>query len=232
MKQLELEQIFHFDNAVDCNHCPVSSDLKCCTYQPLWLCFSVGEALLSSSSENKVTKVLKDFVLSPVGFSASVEKRKLFADKGLWGFSKEADLLCSFYDKGNCSIWSTRPSVCRFYFCKSRYGMKGIEFYQEVENWLLSVEGQMLYLWLMEKGYSLKDWETLSRYMDESEVKKEAPSSLPEHLIFSDWEEAKAFYIESYRWVAQKTRDEILELSGKEKKVEYESLLARGQSPC
>lgn len=232
MKQLELETIFRSDNAVDCNHCPVSKELKCCTYQPLWLCFSVGEALSLSGYEEKIKTVLNDFVLSPVGFSASLEKRKLFAEKGLWGFSKEADLLCSFYDKGNCSIWSSRPSVCRFYFCKSRYGMKGIEFYQEVENWLLDIEGQMLYLWLIEKGYSLEDWEALSIYMEESEIKKKSIRKLPPHLVFGDWKQAKSFYIESYHWLNSKTREEILTLSGERKAAEYESLLARGRQLC
>ena len=232
MKKLELDSIYQFDKAVDCDHCPVSAELKCCTYQPLWLCFSVGEALLNPQVEQKVLSVVDDFVLSPIGFSASAKKRRLFAEKGIWGFSKEADLLCSFYDKGSCSIWGARPSVCRFYFCKSDYGMQGIEFYQEVENWLLSVEGQMLYLWLMEKGYSLNDWQRLSNYLDESEVRKKNSKELPEHLVFQDWSQDKTFYIEAYRWLEKKEKDEILQLSGEEKKQEYESLLAQSRQLC
>lgn len=103
--------------ARDCNSCSDSGfalQTKCCTYQPILANFLVGHAL-SINSEVLNDLNTKTVLCNELAVLPSKDYQDTFASTPQYGQS--AELKCSFFKHGNCSIYQSRNSTCRNYYC-------------------------------------------------------------------------------------------------------------------
>jgi Fe-S-cluster containining protein len=163
------------ESALDCRQCvmlkpppgtkrdegPFSEKLKCCTYFPFLPNFSIGAILEQgdASRHELLRKALHVGFLSPLGLFPTVSRQRSQAEIGKQGFGKEPGLLCPFFDSQRlqCGIWEFRPGVCQSYFCISREGQKGLDFWAKREEALNSFEWSLAHEVLWELGYTSDD---------------------------------------------------------------------------
>lgn len=206
-----LEQFSVNENAVNCDKCP--STFKCCTYRPFIANFLAGKVF----SEDKFNQdMLNEWDMLIVGLTPSVAYRKFFLKNGKWGFGTEEKMLCSFYEKktGHCGIWSSRPSVCRTFFCKSSYSDQGMSYWKKTEEFFWRMEWVLLEDFLFEEGWTLEDVALIKKYLDEGYLKN--PFALPNEFRFSDINKAKEFYSRARQHIESLSRNKVMEIMGDE----------------
>jgi Fe-S-cluster containining protein len=219
-----LNQISVTESAVDCSRCSI--EWKCCTYRPFIANFLVGGF---SSSGVLSEHLLKEWDFLIVGLAPNLIYRNQFLKKGKWGFGTESSLLCSFYHKGSggCRIWSSRPAVCRTFFCKSSYQETGAFYWKSAEEFAWRLEWALLEDFLHVKGWSLEEVSLIKKYLDEKNVTKSI--QLPDGARFQQLAEAAAFYQEASDYVKKLSESEVLELLNPEGVALYQELLAQKQ---
>ena len=137
-----------------------SADLKCCTYFPLLTNFQVGALLTEPNISFSALTQLKNFIFTdqaqPLGVAPHFDYQKKYLKRGLEAFGRDRELRCPYFDVANsrCGIWNWRGAVCTSFYCESSYGLKGIEFWRELEKYLLNLERTLSYDAILYLGFN------------------------------------------------------------------------------
>ena len=195
------------------------ADLKCCTFFPFLYNFQVGALLTEAKSPPEILEKLNAFIKTeqaqPLGVAPDFAYQKKFIRRGVEAFGRDAELLCPYFDRkySRCGIWNWRGGVCTSFYCESSYGLKGIEFWRDLEKYFLLLENTLGYDALLNLGFN------------DTEVKnclKALPQSLTKPYRFSQnlWQEMgherESIYLKSYQYVNSLSYQRIQKLLGDE----------------
>lgn len=106
--------------------------------------FAVGFELKSGRAPHLRELLKNSEVALPLGIFAPPSYKEAYSKTD---FGTSEDLLCPHYNRslGDCSIWSSRPSSCVSYVCKSSLGERGQSVWKGVEAALASLEMNLAY---------------------------------------------------------------------------------------
>ncbi len=136
------------------------AELKCCTYFPFLYNFQVGAILCEETISIEIRNRLKNFICTnqaqPLGVAPDFDYQKKFTKRGVEAFGRDAELLCPYFDKEHtrCGIWNWRGGVCTSFYCESSYGLKGIEFWRDLEKYFLVIENSLGFDALLNIGFN------------------------------------------------------------------------------
>ena len=117
--------------------------LKCCTFFPNLANFAAGFEL--SKNPSIFDKVIDDPALAlPLGIIAPKSYKEKYAAAE---FGTREDLLCPHFDRAaqNCRIWTSRPSSCVRFVCKSSLESVGQMIWEQTESALGALEMNLAY---------------------------------------------------------------------------------------
>jgi len=197
---------------VDCGRCGVRAPLersegsrpyKCCTFQPFWSLFQVGEFLQEDIRRLEATGVTparpqlpalpEGSLFLPVGIVPPAGGRaKLESVKAEERHQRE-DLLCSHFQKDTreCGIFAYRPLECRRYYCASQFQPSHDKLFQWASN--LEMSALKTYL-LSQCGYSLEDWDNWVQYLEPGGWRLDVPQAALSET------QALDFYLKAAPW--------------------------------
>ena len=234
------------ESSVDCNNCamvkpegltrdpgPFLAHLKCCTYFPFVPNFGLGGMLASpDGGVNRNVRLRLDAlkgrgVLLPLGLFPSPETEQKYKSAGDKAFGRRDDLLCPFFDKAThgCSVWMNRPGVCTTYFCKSDRGFSGLEFWQDVEEYLNLFEWTLANEVVSRVGFTEDDLEVSEAVFLEEDA---ADRSVVAQGAWGSWAGREdEFFLECARRAKEVTPEEVAALMGEDGEALEESLRER-----
>jgi len=146
-------------DCLNCHHC-VKPDqerylTKCCDYQPSIPNYVIGAILSDSSPALKIPqgiirkKIINKNGVTPFGIVPSASYQKALKEdreknKGV-KTSKDhrASLLCSFYDKGMCTIHKYRADICGSFFCYSTSSIQGKRLSKTIQTFSKSLDWRL-----------------------------------------------------------------------------------------
>ena len=145
----------------DCSSCFMAKSgvyqghLKCCTFFPFLVNFSVSGILQSELPGMKALRdrISKHKYATPLGIVAPPSYQREFRFKSAEQFGNEEGLLCPYYYKGACSIWDWRSSECAGFFCVSQYGQEGQRAWNLLTKTLYDIECFLGQEVMIEKGF-------------------------------------------------------------------------------
>ena len=194
-------------------------DLKCCTFFPFLSNFQVGAILAESKSPPEILARLKSFIQTdqaqPLGVAPDQAYQKKFIKRGIEAFGTDPELLCPYYDRKNtrCGVWNWRGAVCTSFYCESSFGLKGIEFWRELEKYFLMFEKTLSYDALLNLGFDDDEAGACLKAVPNGMLK---PFRFEENLWREMGKEREMLYQKSYEYVDQLSHSEIQKLLGPE----------------
>lgn len=229
--QLELEE-----KKATCEKCamaPVRHDgditydenLKCCTYYPFMPNYLIGSALqdLNPAVYKTLSKIIDERSYSlPIGFAAPVRYQVMFSQRKPHEFGNREDWLCPYYDRGlnQCGIWKHRGAVCSTFYCKSSYGKAGLNFWNELSDYLTYVEMALLEESLVMLDFSPRQIVDLLEYLNRksgsaSELRNwKLPEKKARQLWNGYYDEQEKFFKKTFEIVSGFKNDTFTELLG------------------
>jgi hypothetical protein len=212
-------------------------DLKCCTFHPFLPNYEVGAILSSSEVSNSVKDLLRKKIAQrqyalPMGIFAPVSYQVRFNNRAPEDFGNRSEFLCPYFDsqKMNCGIWRHRGSVCSSYFCVSDRGSAGLEFWQQLGDFLHVCEMVLAQDSLVSMGMPAEGIDAQLEYVNcETGTSEELSSaSMSEALFRSFWTEwdgsIEEFYLSCNRYVNGLGVSGLRELLYEETQAQEESL--------
>jgi len=207
-------------------------DLKCCTYYPFLPNYVVG-AILSGEDTSKTLAApsalqsIRDKIETrqyslPLGLVAPPSYQVPFNHRGKNEFGRREDWLCPYFNHQdqNCGIWRYRGAVCTSFYCKSSYGQKGIQFWDQISNYLTYVEMALMEESLVMLDFSPRQISDLLGYLNRQEATKLEMKSavMPEKKARKLWngyfDDQEGFFKKSFQIVAELDRKAFKELLG------------------
>lgn len=198
-------------------------DLKCCTFFPFLPNFAVGGIIhkkLSGASAVKHKILNQEFAL-PIGLYPSLKYQYDFKIKAPTDFGVKKNLLCPYYDQenSNCSIWEFRGTVCTTFFCRSDYGKKGLQFWDNLNEYLSYVEIALAEECMVMLDFSPRDISDQLVFMNKQDftIKEETQKKLTDQQMKSYWNGYKSpedFYLMCYSLVQGLTPKQFKEILG------------------
>ncbi len=155
-------------------------DLKCCTFYPFLPNYVVG-AILSDESgaapgvvESIRGKIKNREYVLPIGLVAPPSYQVPFNHRKKNEFGRREDWLCPYFnrEKQNCGIWRHRGAVCTSFYCKSSFGQAGIQYWNELANYLTYVEMAVMEEALVMLDFSPRQISDLLGYLNRQEATK------------------------------------------------------------
>lgn len=232
--------LLHFtpqETKATCNNCAMAPgnhkgpkfyqpDLKCCTFEPFIPNFLVGATFLDPKA-TKAHAILRDKIHKrryslPVGMVASVRYQIEFNQNKEEIFGQDSDYLCAYYDRGTelCTLWRHRGVVCTTFYCKSSYGKKGLQFWNDLSDYLALFEMALMEESLVMLDFSPRQVSKLVSYLNRQEGTQAELRSwcLPEGKAKELWngyyEEQETFFKKAFQIAANLDRKAIKELMG------------------
>lgn len=198
-------------------------ELKCCTFFPFLPNYAVGGIIhkkLNGASIVK-NKIIKNEFNLPIGLYPTLKYQYDFQTKGVQDFGNKKNLLCPYYDteNSNCSIWEFRGTVCTTFFCRSDYGKKGIQFWDNLNEYLSYVEIALAEECLVMMDFSPRDVSDQLTFMNQKEftLKQETQKSLNEKdmkMFWNGYKSPEDFYLMCYSMVQGLTKKQFQEIIG------------------
>ena len=203
-------------------------DLKCCTFHPFMPNYLMGAIFtnfdqLPVVTQNQILKKIenREYVL-PIGFVPPVSLQVEFNQRVDGDFGQRRDWICPYFNReqNNCGIWRNRGGVCTSFFCKSDYGEKGIEFYEQLGNYLNYVEMCFMEEALIRLDFSPRQLSELLSYINRHEATAKEMKSpfMDEKLARKLWngyyEDQIGFFKKCFEIVQNLTSEEIEEGMG------------------
>ncbi|MEM7646136.1 MAG: hypothetical protein AAF203_04435 [Pseudomonadota bacterium] len=200
---------FFVEPKLNCESCVVAAGLvrsqdyqpesKCCRFSPYLGAVAVGALLSEDPDWNPPSG---DLILTGMGLVHTLSHRR-------------EKKVCEFLSPvGRCQVWNQRPVICFSFFCASERP-RGLEQYKKIEAFLLREEAAILKSWFDSRWNDDRVWIAWCEFMEEAPTLE----TLPKELLFESWSEARACYLECYRWF----RENFSQL---DPKVCYESVHA------
>lgn len=216
-----------------CNNCLRSRDgrfeylykpeLKCCTFFPFLPNYAVGGIIHKKLSGSKAVKHKisgREFAL-PIGLYPTLKYQYDFQNKSPTDFGVKKNLLCPYFDKenSNCSIWEFRGTVCTTFFCRSDYGKKGLQFWDNLNEYLSYIEMALAEECMVMLDFSPRDISDQLDYMNRKEftIKEETQKILSESEMKKFWngyKSAEDFYLMCYSLVQGLSKKQFNEIIG------------------
>jgi len=197
--------------------------LKCCTFIPFLPNYAVGGILSEKIQGYEIILELiahRNFIL-PIGIFPSFKYQAQFLNKKKADFGNDAHLLCQYYDRNlnHCSIWKYRGVVCTTFFCRSDYGVKGLNFWDVLKDYLSYVEMALAEDCLVMKDFSPRDLSDQLDYLNKREFKKNElnKTALTVNEYKKYWNgyvDPEQFYISCYELVKSQNRHSFKEIIG------------------
>lgn len=203
-------------------------DLKCCTYHPFLPNYVVGailsqESLAAPSAVASLrAKISKREYSLPLGLVAPPNYQVPFNHRKKNEFGQREDWLCPYFnqEQQNCGIWRHRGAVCTSFYCKSSYGNKGIQFWDQISNYLTYVEMALMEESLVMLDFSPRQISDLLGYLNRQEATKAEMKSafMPEKKARELWngyyDDQEGFFKKSFQIVGELDRRTFKELLG------------------
>ncbi len=202
-----------------------SPDIKCCTYHPSLPNFLVGGILasgepgLAEGRKRIREKIAKGVSVTPRAVAAP-RKYSLLYENVHEFFGRAKAMACPYYDGGNCTIWLHREAVCTTYFCKHVRGERGKAFWNELKQYLATVE---LKLSLYCASQLVSDPARLGKIWDielkgpltVQDLEETAPPESQRAELWGEWlGREEAFYIRCHELVGALTPEKFAGLAG------------------
>lgn len=209
----------YFEKRATCDNCLMARSaggfaykphLKCCTFFPFLYNYQVGALLLEGTPE--VQEKLEAFILTsqsqPLGVGADFGYQKKFLKRGIEFFGRDEELLCPYFDPKNsqCGIWKWRGGVCTSFYCESSYGIKGIEFWRNIEKYMLKIESILAYDALLNLGLNHQEAKAC---LDAVPARSQKAYQFKNELWLELGQDRKKFYRACFEYVSQVTPQQI-----------------------
>jgi hypothetical protein len=162
-----------------CNWKAYKPDLKCCTFEPYLPNYLVGAIFESNSTsaaarnemQNKIAKRTGSL---PIGMTAPISYQVEFNKRKPKDFGNREDWLCPYFNRElqNCGIWKYRGAVCTTYYCQSNFGKKGLEFWEQLNDYLTYVEMALMEEILVHLDFSPRQISDCLVYLNRKEATK------------------------------------------------------------
>ncbi len=205
-RQLQESNLVEIDESkLDCQSCPQlkkapERPAKCCHFQPFVANYLLGQMLhLHKDQPGGVQAYWNQLkasghTLLPMGLIPHVEFQKQFFN------GNSQDLVCTFYSKGQCSVWDSRPGVCIGYYCQSQHNTLGEQHWAEFSHRLQDLEYELCFHVLLETGYLTRDFEKQVCYMPDSQTQQSlAPTVKDLSRLWDHWYGREVeFYLRAY----------------------------------
>ncbi len=209
-------------------------ELKCCTFFPFLPNYAVGGIIHKKLSGANVVKhkILKNEFAIPIGLYPTLKYQYDFQTKAVTDFGNKKNLLCPYYDtiNSNCSIWEFRGTVCTTFFCRSDYGKKGIQFWDNLNEYLSYVEMALAEECLVMMDFSPRDVSDQLTFMNQKEftLKQETQKSLSEKdmkMFWNGYKSPEDFYLMCYSMAMGLTKKQFSEIIGERGKTLEKNVL-------
>jgi Fe-S-cluster containining protein len=200
----------------DCNWSAYQKHLKCCTYEPYLPNYLVGALFESEATSASALMAMRgkidqrQFSL-PIGMTASVKYQVTFNHREENDFGNREDWLCPYYnkEKQNCGIWKNRSAVCTTFFCQSSYGVMGMEFWKQMNDYLTYVEMAIMEEILVHLDFSPRQLSDCLQFLNrhEGSATEMKAHSLTEAKARKLWngyyDEQEAFFRKTYKMASE-----------------------------
>ncbi len=191
------------------------ADLKCCTFFPFLYNFQVGALLTEAKSPafEKLKAFIKTDQAQPLGVAPDFDYQKKFIKRGVEAFGRDSELLCPYFDRtlSRCGVWNWRGGVCTSFYCESSYGLKGTEFWRNLEKYFLLIENTLSYDALLNLGFD---------DIEATRCLKSLPKSNTQAFRFSEnlWQEMQnereQVYVKSHSYILSLSHEAFQKLMG------------------
>ena len=194
-------------------------DLKCCTYEPYLPNYLVGaifadpDPALEEGRRRLRKKIAERTGITPERIAPPRKKTLLAtmaADSGFFGRSYA--IVCPYLDgeKGLCTVWRHRESVCSTYYCKYVHGGIGFAFWRSLKEYLGYVEIG-LSRWAAKDIDSTVTEPTLRRgELSLEDLEDRPPSDASYETYWREWVgREEEFYVESFKRVSALTKEDV-----------------------
>ncbi len=194
-------------------------DLKCCTYFPFLYNFQVGALLTEKQSSPEILDKLRVFVQTeqaqPLGVAPDKAYQNKFLKRGIEHFGRDQELKCPYLDTKNsrCGIWKWRGGVCTSFYCESSFGIKGIEFWRDLEKLFLLIENSIAYDALLTLGFNELEAKACLGALPKSSQK---PYRFAENLWQEFSSEREQFYQKTHHHIENMSHQDLQLLLGEE----------------
>lgn len=195
------------------------ADVKCCTFFPFLSNFQVGAILSEGKAPLEIINKLRAFIKTdqaqPLGVAPDFNYQKKFLKRGVEAFGRDAELLCPYYDRQNsrCGVWNWRGGVCTSFYCESSYGLKGIEFWRELEKYFLMFEKTLSYDALLNLGFNAVEADACLKAVPSGSL---TPFHFRKNLWHEMNDQREEVYLKTHAYVSHLTHDEVQKLLGPE----------------
>jgi len=197
--------------------------LKCCTFIPFLPNYAVGGILYENLPGSDLIRNLikKNHFNLPIGIFPDFKYQYLFLNKEKKDFGNDKNLLCHYYDQNlnQCSIWKYRGVVCTTYFCRSDFGVKGLNFWDMMKDYLSYVEMALAEDCLVMKDFSPRDLSDQLDFLNKrdftsQEKTKTTLTSIEFKQCWNGYTNPEEFYISCYELVQKQNRQSFKEIIG------------------
>jgi len=158
------------------------------------------------------------------------QKHRLLYRYGKRGFGKSKALGCPYLDqdRGMCTVWSHREAVCTTWFCKHNNGLEGLRFWEQLRDYLISMQQVLASHALRELGCDVDRALRLLSFeieLDARNLDDEPPDDATYAGLWGDWLGRESeFYAACYELVRKLERTEFENLGGIKQKLELDRL--------
>ena len=204
---------------------PYQENLKCCTFHPFLPNFLVGAILQDPSLQTGADvlrgKIEKREYALPIGMVAPVRYQLEFNAKKEDEFGQREDWLCPYYDRlhNNCTVWRYRGVICTTFFCKSSYGSKGKNFWNEMSDYLSYVEMALMEEALVQLDFSPRQVSELTEFLNRQTgtAKEKRSWVLPADTftrLWNHYDDPEKFYKKTFEIVQSLDKESFREMTG------------------
>jgi hypothetical protein len=208
-------------------------DVKCCSYTPTLPNYALGLLLADESPELQegrdrvLDRLIRGLGVTPLGMGPGPGdlRRRERANQDE-EFGRRPDLVCPYFDRGRCTIWRHRETVCATFFCKTEGGLAGADFWQATRQLLRLAEEVLALHCLRVLGFSAAQLDELvdatgaPRRLDRGELRgwvdpdgRVAPELA--HRLWGRWfDQEAALYLACADVVRKMTWDDVRAVGG------------------
>lgn len=201
----------------NCNLCqsPQSPyiNTKCCNYYPHFANYLVGGILQDTRSAmkegqkrvrtliNSKSGVTPYGIIPPNWYKEATKKKEINEKNRRLTTQENDELLCPYFDHGNCTVWDYRENLCSTYFCNSVGGKSGKNFWKKTNEYLKMAENSLSLHALHQLGFPAAHPKTV--HIEHRNFEDDVFETDKYVELWQKWAgKEEQFYIASYELIA------------------------------